>query len=356
MSHQPERAEKDCLNCGTIVQGKYCHVCGQENIVTHQNFGALIKHFVYDIFHFDGKFFDTLKYLLFKPGNIVREYINGKRMSFLDPIRMYLFTSAVFFLIFFAFTDGSNGIVVNSGDLLLPKSDRLALAHILNKTENKDSIIQQKLDLLLDTSKTIYIDNDIDAEHSVDTFHRINYHGKIYVMRPRSNANNLEIDGGNGWAGKTLDEKWKKYKKKHGDDINAIFTDFSNTLIHRFPYMLFLSLPFFALILKILYTRRKILYSEHAIFTLYHYIFSFIILLLGFGFYGLNKWTGWGIFITLNVILFFVWSAYLLLAMKRFYSQKWLKTIFKFLALNFLAFIVMALLFVGLIFFSIFQL
>ena len=32
MSHLPERKEKDCLNCGTTVFGKYCHVCGQENL------------------------------------------------------------------------------------------------------------------------------------------------------------------------------------------------------------------------------------------------------------------------------------------------------------------------------------
>ena len=105
MSHQPEREEKDCLNCGTIVHGRYCHLCGQENIVTHQNFGGLVKHFIYDIFHFDGKFFDNLKHLLTKPGFVAKEYVRGKRAKYLDPIRMYLFTSAVFFVLFFSFVN-----------------------------------------------------------------------------------------------------------------------------------------------------------------------------------------------------------------------------------------------------------
>ncbi|MGV3656323.1 MAG: DUF3667 domain-containing protein [Chitinophagaceae bacterium] len=56
---------------------------------------------MYDIFHFDGKFFDTLKYLFFWPGGVAKEYVKGRRNRYLDPIRMYLFTSAVFFLIFF---------------------------------------------------------------------------------------------------------------------------------------------------------------------------------------------------------------------------------------------------------------
>ncbi len=102
MSHQPERKEKNCLNCGTEVMGRFCHVCGQENIVTHQGFWSLTKHFVYDVLHFDGKFFHTLAYIFTRPGFVARQYAEGKRMSYLDPIRMYLFTSAIFFLVFFS--------------------------------------------------------------------------------------------------------------------------------------------------------------------------------------------------------------------------------------------------------------
>ncbi|RYZ28031.1 MAG: DUF3667 domain-containing protein [Chitinophagaceae bacterium] len=77
VSHQPERKEKNCLNCGATVAGRYCQACGQENIVHKQSAWGLITHFVYDIFHFDGKFFDTLKRLLFKPGLVPKEYIAG---------------------------------------------------------------------------------------------------------------------------------------------------------------------------------------------------------------------------------------------------------------------------------------
>ena len=101
MSHRPERKEKNCLNCGTTVIGRYCHVCGQENHPTSQSVWGFITHFVSDIFHFDGKFFSTLRQLLFRPGKIPREYVEGKRTRYLDPVKMYLFTSAFFFLIFF---------------------------------------------------------------------------------------------------------------------------------------------------------------------------------------------------------------------------------------------------------------
>ena len=105
MSHNKEREEKICLNCKAAIYGRYCHVCGQENIEPKENFWHLVNHFVEDLTHFDGKFFITLKDLLFKPGFLSVEYLKGKRASYLHPIRMYVFTSAIFFLIFFSFLD-----------------------------------------------------------------------------------------------------------------------------------------------------------------------------------------------------------------------------------------------------------
>ena len=105
MSHGKERKEKDCLNCGTAVYGRYCHVCGQENAEPKETFFGMVAHFFYDITHFDGKFFTTLKDLLFYPGFLSAEYMKGRRMSYLNPIRMYVFTSAIFFLIFFSISE-----------------------------------------------------------------------------------------------------------------------------------------------------------------------------------------------------------------------------------------------------------
>lgn len=83
-----------------MVAGRFCQVCGQENIETHETFGHLAGHFISDIFHFDGMFFSTLKHLLFKPGFLTYEYVRGRRASYLNPIKMYIFISAAFFLIF----------------------------------------------------------------------------------------------------------------------------------------------------------------------------------------------------------------------------------------------------------------
>lgn len=116
MSHRPQRKEKDCLNCGTIVQGHYCQNCGQENIEPKETFWGMVTHFFYDITHFDGKFFVTLKDLFFKPGFLSAEYIRGRRVTYLHPIRMYIFTSALFFLVFFTVEGGSEDFMKVTDD------------------------------------------------------------------------------------------------------------------------------------------------------------------------------------------------------------------------------------------------
>jgi hypothetical protein len=108
VSHLKERAEKICLNCNAAIYGKYCHVCGQENIEPKESFWHLVTHFLFDLIHFDGKFFSTLKYLLFKPGFLAEEHSRGRRADYLHPIRLYIFVSAFFFLIMFSFYDNEH--------------------------------------------------------------------------------------------------------------------------------------------------------------------------------------------------------------------------------------------------------
>ena len=106
LSHLHERTEKNCLNCNAVVEGRFCSICGQENLEPQESVWYLVTHFFNDITHFDGKFFSSLKCLLFKPGFLTKEYVAGRRASYVNPVRMYIFTSFIFFFIFFGFFSG----------------------------------------------------------------------------------------------------------------------------------------------------------------------------------------------------------------------------------------------------------
>uniref|UniRef100_A0ABZ2YMC8 DUF3667 domain-containing protein n=1 Tax=Chitinophaga pollutisoli TaxID=3133966 RepID=A0ABZ2YMC8_9BACT len=98
MKTQHLRQEKTCLNCGHPLPDGFCGHGGQENVETGESFGHLVNHFFQDITCYDSKFLTTLKFLFFYPGLLTREYIAGKRMSYVNPVRLYVFTSFVFFL------------------------------------------------------------------------------------------------------------------------------------------------------------------------------------------------------------------------------------------------------------------
>lgn len=148
----------------------------------------------------------------------------------------------------------------------------------------------------------------------------------------------------------------QEYTKNYGDDRNAMLKSVLDSFLHKLPYLLFVSLPFFALILKLLYIRRKqFVYTDHAVFTLYHYIFTFILLLLYILIARLYEWLGWGILEVLGIVLFLSGGVYLFLSMKYFYRQKNGKTFWKFIILNFLGIFVLLFIFIAFIFLSIFQ-
>jgi hypothetical protein len=331
-----------------MVEGRFCQNCGQENIVTQQNIWSLTKHFIFDIFHFDGKFFDTLRFLLFKPGFVAKEYVSGKRLSYLDPIRMYLFTSAVFFLIFFSF----NNLKINTSDDFVDKlsvNERMKVAFDLNaqiKDSQRVKVNQKAMIYLLDSTQSIYLQK-VDSLNDSS----ILYKGQPRQIIPKLDSLKMYPDSvtkETSWLEKQwLNKKRNKVDTEYGGDMKSAMISLFQSFIHRLPYLLFISLPFFALILKLLYNRRKeFYYSDHSVFTLYHYIFSFILILVLFGFSALKERLNWSIFNWIIFILFLSWFFHLYKGMLKFYGQSRFKTIGKFILLNILGLLILLFLFI----------
>ena len=361
MSHQPERKEKNCLNCGATVIGRYCHVCGQENIETEETFFSLLRHFVFDIFHFDSKFFDTLKFLLFRPGYVSRQYVAGKRAHYLNPIQMYLFTSAVFFLFVFSFRKPENGGFIQIGNAFAQNAspqERLQTLQELKEDSLKrpsDTAILNLMHRLRDTTHAITLaeianarntgvvqidDNNIKTVSAYDSFQK--------TLPPNKRDN---------WISQKIIKQGLAINSKYQGNVSEGLTHFFESFVHKLPYLFFVSLPFFAGILKLLYIRRKqFYYSDHAVFTLHCYIFSFILLLVASIMSLFGSWMHFKLFQSLIPFLLLLQPVYLLLAQKNFYQQGWGKTFSKFLLLYLLGFIVLLLLFVGFLFFTLFQL
>ena len=114
-----------CLNCGNPLNGTYCSQCGQKNIPKRQTLGELFENFLGSFFSYESKFFRTLKFLLFKPGFLAREYNAGRRESYYRPARMYVFISFIYFLLFFSLPDNDDkdNVIDNEGVVTKDSTD-----------------------------------------------------------------------------------------------------------------------------------------------------------------------------------------------------------------------------------------
>lgn len=91
--------EHACLNCGTALNGAYCHACGQHAHV-HRTLGAFWHDLVHGVFHFEGKIWRTLPMLAWRPGELTRRYIAGERARFVSPLALFLFSVFLMFAVF----------------------------------------------------------------------------------------------------------------------------------------------------------------------------------------------------------------------------------------------------------------
>ena len=88
-----------CANCGAALSGPFCGQCGQRAHL-HRTIGAVFHEFLHGITHFDGKAWKTLPMLLFRPGRLIRSYIDGQRMRYIAPVPLFLLVIFLMFLVF----------------------------------------------------------------------------------------------------------------------------------------------------------------------------------------------------------------------------------------------------------------
>lgn len=374
MSHLKERKEKNCLNCNAQVYGKYCHICGQENIEPRETFWSLATHFVYDIVHFDGKFFSTLKYLLFKPGFLSYEYLRGRRASYLHPIRMYVFTSAIFFIIFFTFiskpADISLDKISNAAELIMQidslKTDLSNANDSLKKVELKKQI--DSLQLVI--SK---INNDTSRSAATkkggfnfsfvkpEENNRVNVNFSNDDETPEhydSVQASLSEDKRDNWFIHMLNKKRLTINEEYKNNPHELTEKLQEKFLHSIPQIMFISLPVVALIMQLLYVRRRkeFFYVNHVVFLLHVYIATFILILLSNLFSYFWYLTGLSLFIWLMNLSILAIFFYIYKAFRNFYEQGRIKTIIKFLLLFFAFSIIVVLLVSVFLFTSVMQL
>ncbi|MDE1190711.1 MAG: DUF3667 domain-containing protein [Arachidicoccus sp.] len=269
MAYHKIRTDKTCLNCGAEVNDRFCPHCGQENIETRHPFHYLFSHFLEDVTHYDSNFWKTLKYLLFRPGKLTIEYLAGKRMSYVQPVRLFVFIS---FITFFLMAIFSTKPHINIGNHSSTKDslDNIAAIHTLNSIAN-DSITFSKSQRESFPKEAAAI-RDGKGNSNTEVIGFGAYHNVKTVEELDSLQKTLPKNKKPSWIKYFLKRKYM-YLQEEGYSNNQIFEKFRETIFHNIPKAIFFYLPFFAFWLWLFHNKKKWYYFDHGIFSLHYFSF-----------------------------------------------------------------------------------
>jgi hypothetical protein len=97
MSGHSSSGRSHCQNCGAALSGPYCSACGQHDVDYHRSLWPILEDSLEGFLHVDGKFFRTVRWLFTRPGLLTREFIAGRRVTYTQPLRLYIFASFLYF-------------------------------------------------------------------------------------------------------------------------------------------------------------------------------------------------------------------------------------------------------------------
>ena len=241
---KPEHHPGPCLNCGCYLDADtlFCPQCGQKRL-EHEDmsFSHLIGESFLDYFHFDSKFFRTITPLIIKPGWLTIEYMKGRRKTFVEPFKLFLVISVIYFLLLPLGGEPSHEPQVSGKPAISGKA-----GHEANSSK-----------------QTYSIEGVTVNEPSRDSMRRQidNIGMKAYVDRRFAKYS---------WPVKIWIRQVIKIMIYSGESFNS-------TLEHTASKMIFLLIPFFALLLKLFYRKSMQLYFEHLIFSLHLHSFFFLV-------------------------------------------------------------------------------
>ena len=323
-----------CENCGAELQGHWCAQCGQAAVEYRRSFRYVVADLLNEFLNWDSKFFTTIALLILKPWRLTNEFLAGKRVRYVNPLRLYLLASILFF---FAVNYGAKGINFDASKLG-PK-DRADLEAELKK-ENLPPAAREKLEALLRDSSPSPAPSPATNAPSPTTAPTAS---SDVASQPTESANEQKKEYGkvgerpfvafDDAKSTTPFERWiegraKEKMGEHGTKMGL----FISTLFSNLPYMMLCCIPLFACVLKMLYIRRRIFYIDHLIYALHiHTFFYTAIMLIVLATIGLTRFAPGALAGWLITLLWIAFVTQIFLSIRYVYRQGWFLSIFKFL-------------------------
>jgi hypothetical protein len=324
----PERlaGSFECLNCGTVLQGPFCHYCGQPDRNFMRFFPVLLRELLEDFLDFDSRFMRTMKPLLFRPGKLTRDYLDGRRFRYTPPLRLYIFSSIACFFLAAIVTSDSFEIHTDGDDVVAG----LTISGV------DDPELQQALERM-DPDKRQKVEEALqDAAEAQEEEGEEDNTIMIGDEPWDRETNPFILEWAPDWVNDWINDEIERSPQK-GKEIKENPDLIKDKVFDVLPATMFVLLPIVALLFKFWYLFAKKYYIEHLIFALHNHSFAFVMIVLLILFSTLGTWIepdGEGRFSTLTGWVYAaigVWiPVYFLVSLKRVYRQGWGMTIAKY--------------------------
>jgi len=383
----PTEEAQACPNCGSTIAGAYCGTCGQKAQSLREPVRRFVVEALDEFIGLDGRFWRTMGLMLFRPGRLTNEYLTGRRVRYLRPLRIYISTTIIFFFLISVLDpaeslqqamDRENAEL----DLSVPVEQRqtriveliAAAAQAVTEKEHLVDSLGSQRDSIASAfasdstagaiADSVYADRRNELEDAIDD--ALEEEGALASLRSRNALRIRRFE----WQRSVLDDYPPDSLIRRGDlirEANLRFPDsiddtsgvtfglpdwlprspaverlnaaqtneetsealaeLGRNTIERLPVVMFLLLPVFAFLMKVLFVRRKWYYTEHLVFALHTHAFAFTV----FSFAALTSGLS---FVPDQVSEFFLFLSatiplYFYIAMKLVYGQGWIKTALK---------------------------
>jgi hypothetical protein len=328
-----------CENCGALLTGRWCSQCGQAAIDYRRSFRHIIVDVLDSFLSWDSKFFATIGWLIARPWHLTNQFLAGRRVRYVHPLRLYLLVSILFFFVINYWAKS-----IHADPSKLSADDRAEIAADLDKEDIPPEAKARVRRALGAKGRT-----QPEAQTSPSPATSVTPQPSL-IASPSPSFTSPSPSGDFGRLvqfdkppsdkfEKWLEQRAKEKMGEHGSKM-ALFIA---TLFSNLPYMMLCCIPLFALVLKVLYVRKRIFYIDHLVYALHIHSFAYLaIMLIVLITIGLNRsipgtLAGWII-----AALWITFAVQVFLSIRRVYRQGWFLTVFKFFLGGFAYLIVLA--------------
>ncbi len=350
--------QKTCKNCTATLPAAafFCSNCGERYAPVKKTVGQLFRDFLKETLNLESKTYRSLRDLLV-PGKLTQAYFSGRQKSYLSPIRIFLIFAAIHFA---AMSSLFSVLFAKRLDDIGIKRREMGYFNLYTKQLN--TICQDLKQEFLPARPIVRsvldsVENKMKQNRPRNDFHDNVGFGYLEVENGKFKPHTITLkeqdyinpDPDTLLARTKVSGYWSRLQVKQTFKLISNINNFTQFLLAKFTLMVLFMLLGLALVLKILYLRRKKYFVEHLVFTIHYHSFAFLIMSIVFLFVPVKEY-----YPLINGMALLLILIYLFWAMKRYYQQSFFKTLFKFLVLNFSYLFIFTLAFTLTIFVSLF--